>query len=63
MDPVMDDGYIISTRTYILIELFLTFGGVLAFCFWQLWSLRKLRLEREAKERAATQRAQETAAS
>jgi hypothetical protein len=52
----MDDGYIISTRTYILIELFLTFGGVLAFCFWQLWSLRKLRLEREAKERAEKER-------
>jgi hypothetical protein len=51
----MDDGYLISTRTYVLIELFLTFGGVLAFCFWQLWSLRKLRLEREAKERMEKQ--------
>jgi hypothetical protein len=47
----MDDG-LISTRTYVLIELFMSFGGILAFCAWQLWDLRKLRLAREAKERA-----------
>lgn len=42
-----------SEHAGILIELILVFGGTLAFGAWQLWELKKLRLEREAKEREA----------
>lgn len=31
----------ISTRTYGLIELVLTFGGVVVFCVYQIWSVRR----------------------
>lgn len=32
---------LISTRTLGLIELVLTFGGVLAFCAYQIWTVRR----------------------
>lgn len=50
----MEDG-IISTRTYGLIEVTLTFGGVLIFCVYQLWSVRRAIAKRKAREAAATQ--------
>ena len=43
---------LISTRTYVLIEAVLSFGGVLVFCVYQLWSVRRAIAEREARERA-----------
>jgi hypothetical protein len=33
------------------IEMVFSFGLVLAFCVWQLLDLRRLRREREARER------------
>lgn len=47
------DG-LISTRTYGLIEVGLTFGGLLVFCVYQLWSVRRTIARRKAQERAAT---------
>ena len=46
------DG-IISTHTYILIDAVLSFGGLLAFCAYQLWSVRRTIAQRRARERAA----------
>ena len=43
----------IDTQTFILIELFLVFGGLLAFLFWQMHALKKARQAREARERLA----------
>jgi hypothetical protein len=39
----------ISGYTFGLIKLVGTFGILLAFCAWQLWSLRRDRLEMERK--------------
>ena len=36
-----------------LLEFGLMFGAIFAFGFWQLYSLSKLKKEREAKEREA----------
>lgn len=42
----------ISTQTYILLELVFVFGGLLAFLVWQMNSLKRARMAREARERA-----------
>jgi hypothetical protein len=42
----------ISTRTFVLIEAVLSFGGVLVFCFYQLWSVRRAIARRKAREQA-----------
>lgn len=39
-----------STLAFLL-EFGLVFGSALGLAFWQLYSLRKLRLKREEKER------------
>jgi hypothetical protein len=46
-----------DARYYGLVEMLLSFGVVLAFCFWQLHSVakaKKERLERERAERGET---------
>lgn len=43
-------GGMISTSTYGLIEVTLTFGGVLVFCIYQLWSVRRAVARRKARE-------------
>ena len=40
----------------VIVEGVLIFGAVLAFGFWELHKLKKLRLEREAQEREAQER-------
>ncbi len=43
-----------------LFELVLVFGGILVFCFYELWSLKRYR-KREAEEAARKAREQATA--
>ncbi|MEM8876252.1 MAG: hypothetical protein AAGD23_00130 [Pseudomonadota bacterium] len=45
----------INAQTLILIELFLVFGGLLAFFAWQMHALKRAREEREARERQAAE--------
>jgi len=40
-----------NPQYYGLIEIFMTFGGMLAFAWWQLSSLKKLERERLEKMR------------
>jgi cytoskeletal protein RodZ len=41
-----------NPQYYGLIELVLVFGGLLAFFWWQMHSLKRAKAEREAREEA-----------
>jgi hypothetical protein len=42
----------VDARYYGLVEMLLSFGVVLAFCFWQLHSVAKAKRKRLERERA-----------
>jgi hypothetical protein len=42
----------VDARYYGLVEMLLSFGVVLAFCFWQLYSVAKAKKKRLERERA-----------
>jgi len=42
----------VDARYYGLVEMLLSFGVVLAFCFWQLYSVAKAKRKRLERERA-----------
>jgi hypothetical protein len=42
----------VNARYYGLVEMLLSFGVVLAFCFWQLYSVAKAKRKRLERERA-----------
>ena len=42
----------VDPRYYGLVEMLLSFGVILAFCFWQLWSVAKAKRKRLERERA-----------
>lgn len=44
---------LISTRTFGLIELGLTFGGVLVFCLYQIWTVRRPAARQKPDDSAA----------
>jgi hypothetical protein len=39
-----------SYSSYYLLDMLISFGGVIAFCVWQLRGLQKLRESRERRE-------------
>ncbi|WP_420391934.1 hypothetical protein [Acuticoccus sp.] len=43
---------VISTRTIVLIEVVMIFGGLVGFCLWQIWSTRRAIAARKAREAA-----------